>query len=500
LRKKLADKIRESLASVVPITLIVLLLTFCLCPVELGTLSLFFVGAVALIFGMGLFTLGADMSMMPMGSHIGAFMTRKRDLRFLGIVALVMGVLITVAEPDLAVLAHQVPSVPDAVLIWSVAIGVGLFLVLAVLRIVFQKSLSLILIILYGILFALSFFIPQDFFAVAFDSGGVTTGPITVPFILSLGVGVAAVHGGKGGQDDSFGLVSLCSVGPILAVMILSLLYPMQPTQVTETVVSNPGTTHDLLRLFGDALPHYFQEVGVALAPIVILFGFFQIKYLKLPASQVLRMAVGVVYTYLGLVLFLTGVNVGFMPLGNLLGSKIAAESYRWLLVPLGMVIGYFIVKAEPAVHVLNEQVEEISGGTVSRDTMMKTLSIGMAISVGLSMLRVVTGINLQWFLLPGYALALILTFFVPKIFTAIAFDSGGVASGPMTATFLLPLAMGACQAVGGNVMTDAFGIVAMVAMTPLIAIQLLGLVYKLKSKRNAAVVPVAEDDEVIEL
>lgn len=500
MRKKLVAKIKESLSAVLPITLIVLLLTFTLCPVELGTLSLFFMGAVLLIFGMGLFTLGADMAMMPMGSYMGAHMTRRRNLMFLIAVSALMGVLITVAEPDLAVLANQVPAVPNAVLIWSVAGGVGLFLVLAMLRIVFQKSLSLMLIAFYGLLFILSVFASPDYFAVAFDSGGVTTGPITVPFILAMGVGVAGVHSGQSAQDDSFGLVALCSIGPIMAVMIMGLFYPAQAGDVGQTVVENPATTGQLLEMFGSALPHYFKEVGIAISPIILLFSFFQVKYLKLPASQVLRMGVGVVYTYSGLVLFLTGVNVGFMPLGNLLGSRLALTEYRWLLAPLGMVIGYFIVKAEPAVHVLNEQVEEISGGAISKNAMMAALSIGMAVSVGLSMVRVITGLPLQWLLVPGYALALGLSFFVPKMFTAIAFDSGGVASGPMTATFLLPLAMGACRAVGGNVLTDAFGIVAMVAMTPLIAVQLLGLVYKVKSGRQAPAAPSQESEEVIEL
>ena len=485
MRKKLVSKVRESLSSVLPITGIVLLLAFTISPMQVGVLGLFLMGALMLILGMGLFTLGADMAMMPMGTHMGAHLTRRRRLYLMILVSFLMGILITIAEPDLSVLARQVPAVPDAVIIGAVALGVGLFLVLAVLRIVFQISLRILLIIFYLAVFALTAFANPDYLAVAFDSGGVTTGPITVPFILALGIGVAGVGAGKSGQDDSFGLVALCSIGPILAVTLMGLYYPAAPQDVLETAMNNPGTTTDMLALFGHALPHYFRDVAIALSPMVALFLFFQWRYLKLPKSQLARMAVGVLYTYLGLVVFLAGVNVGFMPAGNLMGRQIASLPFRWILVPLGMVIGYFIVSAEPAVHVLVEQVEELTGGTISKKAMMGSLAAGMALSVGLSMVRAMTGISLWFFLVPGYLLALVLSFFVPRIFTAIAFDSGGVASGPMTATFLLPFAMGVTSAVGGNIMRDAFGTVAMVAMTPLITIQVLGLVYSLKSHKD---------------
>ncbi len=495
MRKKLILKVRESLSSVLPITLIVLLLAFTIAPMEVGVLGLFLMGAVTLIFGMGLFTLGADMAMMPMGSHMGAHLTKRRKLYLIIFVSFLMGMLITVAEPDLQVLARQVPAVPDAVLIWAVALGVGFFLVLAVMRIVFQKSLRLLLIGFYIIVFGLAALANRDYLAVAFDSGGVTTGPITVPFILALGIGVAGVRSGQNAQDDSFGLVALCSIGPILAVTVMGIFYPASPGEAASVAAQNPQTTIEMLRLFGEALPHYFRDVAIALSPIVLLFAFFQWRFLKLPGSQLVRMGVGILYTYLGLVIFLAGVNVGFLPAGNFLGDQIARLPYRWILVPLGMVIGYFIVSAEPAVHVLNEQVEEVTSGAISKQAMMISLACGMALSIGLSMVRVLTGLALWYFLAPGYLLALGLSFFVPKIFTAIAFDSGGVASGPMTATFLLPFAMGVTKAVGGNIMQDAFGTVAMVAMTPLLTIQILGLIYEMKTRKDARIQKLGETD-----
>ena len=506
--KKLLIKIRESLTSVLPITAIVVLLHIFVAPMSFETMALFLVGAVFLILGMGLFTLGADTAMMPMGEQMGAQLTKSRNLSLLVIVCVLMGIVITVAEPDLQILAQQVPAVPDAVLIAAVAIGVGIFLVIALLRIVFQLKLSYILIFFYIVVFGLAAFAPDSFLAVAFDSGGVTTGPITVPFIMALGVGVASVRGGRSSEDDSFGLISLCSVGPILAVLIMGMLYNSSSGGYAASLdLPSVKGLGQVLMLFVHSLPEYMKEVAVALLPIVAFFSIFQMVFLKLPKTQLLKMGVGVLYTYLGLSVFLTGVNVGFMPAGNYLGSQIASLDYNWILIPISMVIGFFIVAAEPAVHVLNKQVEEVSGGAISKSAMLISLSVGVAISLGLAMVRVMTGISIWYFLIPGYVLALILTFFVPNIFTGIAFDSGGVASGPMTATFLLPFAMGACGAVGGNILTDAFGIVAMVAMTPLITIQILGLIYNIKVKRTAEKLPtfvhdatVDTEDEIIDL
>jgi len=339
---------------------------------------------------------------------------------------------------------------------------------------------------------------------VAFDSGGVTTGPMTVPFIMALGLGLAALGKSRQSGEDSFGMIALCSVGPILAVLVLGLTYRAEGGSYEPFVIPEINSTRELGLQFGAAFPAYMKEVLGALLPIMIFFLVFQMLFLRLRKKQLGKLLVGLLYTFGGLTLFLTGVNVGFMPVGHFLGAELAGLSYRWVLVPLGMVIGYFIVKAEPAVLVLNKQVEDITSGAIPQRMMMAGLSMGMALSVGLSMLRVLTGLPLLALLLPGYALALGLSFVVPPIFTAIAFDSGGVASGPMTATFLLPLAMGACEAVQGNMLQDAFGIVAMVAMTPLMMIQLIGLIYRIKTeglRRRPSRLPLEEEtDELIAL
>lgn len=502
---KLKSKIQESLSSVLPITAIVLALSVFLVPMDVGTFLLFLCGAVMLIVGMGMFQLGADISMTPIGEGIGVSLSHSKKIVYMALISLVMGVLITIAEPDLQVLSNQVPAIPNMVLILTVAVGVGIFLALAVLRIVLKINLSNLLSILYIGLLTLSFFIPKDFLAVAFDSGGVTTGPITVPFIMALGVGLSSVRTDKDASSDSFGLVALSSIGPILAVMILGCFYPTNGSAFSSDELLGVETVQDVARAFVVELPKYIKEVAISLVPIFAMYLLFQLRSHRFQHRQRRRIFIGFVYTYLGLVLFLCGVNVGFAPVGTALGSELAGTPQKWLLVPIGVLIGYFIVKAEPAIQILNKQVEEVTNGAVSAKAMNSCLSIGVAVSVGLAMLRILADIPLQWIILPGYVIALVLSRFVPKMFVGIAFDSGGVASGPMTSTFLLPLCIGASQMLGRNVMTTAFGVVALVAMTPLIAIQIMGLVYRIKLHRmekNAKPNDMLPDDsdEIIEI
>ena len=485
-RSKLNEKLQESLAAVLPILAIVLILSFTIAPLPTSVLMAFLFGAVLLVVGMMFFSLGAELAMSPMGERVGACITKTRRVGIMLTLGFLLGFLITISEPDLQVLANQVQAVPNMVLIVTVAVGVGLFLCFAMLRMLLSVPLNTMLVGFYIVVFVLAMFVPKDFLAVAFDSGGVTTGPMTVPFIMAMGVGVSAIRSDKHSANDSFGLVALCSIGPILAVLILSLIFRPDGGSYTAVVIPEIGDSAALWQLFFVAFPTYFKEIAVSLLPIAAFFAVFDLVSLHLERKQLIRIGVGLAYTYLGLVIFLTGVNVGFMPAGNYLGSVIAGLSCNWIIIPIGMLIGYFIVMAEPAVYVLMRQVEELTDGAIPGSAMKHSLSIGVAVSVGLAMIRVLTGVSIFYLLVPGYAVAIALSFFVPKLFTAIAFDSGGVASGPMATTFLLPFAMGACSAVGGNIVTDAFGVVAMVAMTPLITIQGLGLIYRLRTKHGA--------------
>jgi uncharacterized membrane protein (DUF485 family) len=496
LNVKLKEKIRESLSAVLPITGIVLMLSIFLIPMELGSVVMFLTGALMLIVGMGFFQLGAEMAMTPLGEGVGVQISKMKKLLTVLLTGFLMGVIITVSEPDLQVLAGQVPSVPNMVLIMTVAVGVGLFLALAIVRIRYKISLSMLLIVCYLALILVSAFVPKEFLAVAFDSGGVTTGPMTVPFIMAMGVGLASVRSDKNAANDSFGLVALSSVGPILAVLILGCFFKPTEAAYTLTDVATVVTTQDVARVFAQGLPLYAREVLLSLVPILWVFLIFQWLTHRYHGLQIKRIIVGFGYTYIGLVLFLCGANVGFAPVGAYLGKELAGLSLRWILVPIGALIGYYIVKAEPAIQVLNHQVEAVTNGAISVKMMNRCMQIGVAASVGLAMLRVLTGISIQWFVIPGYIIALVLSRMVPDIFIGIAFDSGGVASGPMTSTFLLPLSIGVCEALGGNLMTDAFGVVALVALTPLIAIQLMGLVYKLKTAKRTQTVPAAIADD----
>ena len=503
--KELWSKIKEALISALPITAIVYILA--LTPAfdfSRDELITFTIGAVLLILGIGLFNMGADLAMTPMGTHVGAGLSKQRKLGLLLAVCFVLGVLITIAEPDLQVLAKQVSAVMNGtVLICAVGIGVGAFLLVAILRIVFKKSLSHILMLFYMLLFALALLLAVNdnlnLLPLAFDSGGVTTGPITVPFIMALGVGISSVLGDKRNKENSFGLVALCSVGPVMAVLLLGVFSRNDLTyQVPDYSVSS-----DILDSFLSKAAHTAQEVAIALGLIVVFFLICQIAFLRLPRKRLYRIGVGVLLTYVGLVLFLTGVNVGFMPIGYKLGYTLAQKSEVMLTV-FGLVMGVLVVLAEPAIHVLNQQVEDVTGGFVTRKSMIMGLCIGVGASIALSVIRIIFDFSLVYYIIPGYFISLALSLFVPPVYTAIAFDSGGVASGPMTSGFILPFAVGACVALQGAdaVLRDAFGVVALVAMTPLITIQLLGfraiLADKVKERKAMKRILDADDQQII--
>lgn len=497
--KKLFLKLKEALAAVGPLLLIVLALSLTVAEVPSGVMLSFLGGAVLLVIGMSLFSCGVEMSMELMGQRLGSSLTKTKRLWLIALVGTLLGFFITVSEPDLQVLANQVNSIPRFALIGAVAIGVALFLVLAILRMLFKIPLRQLLFVAYGVVFLLAAFSPKEFLAVAFDAGGVTTGPVTVPFIMAFGIGISSIRNDERAAEDSFGLVSLCSVGPILAVLLLGLVFKPDSVSYSQTMIANVGDSIKLGKVFLNAFPETIEDVAVAILPIIVFFGLFQISLVKMERNALIRIANGLLYTYVGLVLFLTGANVGFMPAGSFLGQILAVMPSRWIIVPIGMLIGYFLVRAEPAVSVLTKQVEEITDGAVAARSLESALSLAVAVSVGIAMLRVLTGISIMWFVLPGYAVAILLSGWTPAIYTAIAFDSGGVASGPMTAAFLLPFAVGASISVGGNVVTDAFGVVAMVAMTPLITLQILGLAVR-RQKKNRVDTENGYADPFIEL
>ena len=498
MKKLLWAKFKESFLAVLPIIVIVLVLTLTVAPMPFYSMVLFLLSAMMMILGITLFNLGVDVSLMPIGEHVGSGLVKSRNLRLIVVLTFVIGTFISIAEPDLHVLAGQISGIPNAVIIAAVSAGVGIALVGAFLRILFQVRLAQLLAICYILAFILSGFTSKNFLSIAWEAGAVTTGPIMVPFVMALGLGLASVRGDKTTEEDSFGLVAFCLVGPILTMLFLGLFF--EPSGGSVLVIPELLSLGNIFLLYLASFPEYLGQVALARLPILLLFIVFQLVSLRLRKKTLLKILIGTVYTYMGLVLFLTSVNVGFMPVGYQLGGSLITNVPPWALILIGLATGYFVVAAEPAVFVLKEQVEEITDGAIPGRTMGIGLSIGVGISVGLSMFRILTETSLLYIVIPGYIIVLLLALIVPPLFTAIAFDSGAVASGPLAATFLLPLAMGACETIGGNIFTDAFGIVALIALTPVLTIQFFGLVYRIKAKRaeKDIVIPVAEDSIII--
>lgn len=485
--KSILKKFKEAAMGVIPITIILLIVNFAVSPMSTGNLISFLVGALLLVLGLALYNFGCGSSIEFIGGQTGSHVSKTSKLWLILALCGIIGFVVTVAEPDLSVLAEQVSGIDNFVLIAAIALGVGVFMLIAVLRLVLKIELKWILLFFYAILFIMAFVLPREFVPLAFDSSGVTTGPVTVPFIMALGASLSVTLGGKDSQDSSFGIVGICSIGPVFAVMILSLIKNL-------SVDVSAGDSTEILNNFGDVLrnyavsfPRYLKEMAIALAPITIFFLVYNFTSLKLSGKRLAKTLFNMLYVYIGLSIFLLGANVGFVPAGKHFGDALASNPA--LLVGIGALLGAVIVLAEPAVHVLTKQVEDITGGTIKNRTILIVMCLSMAVAIGLSMLRIIFDIDLRWVLLAGYGIALTLMFFVPKIFTGIAFDSGGVASGAMTAAFLLPLANGATYAIYGDrpnvssfLMNDAFGVIALVAMTPLVTIQILGLVYKLRA------------------
>lgn len=485
------SKFKEVLYSVIPITVIVLILHFSLTPLETTMIIRFFVGAVIIIIGLTIFLAGVDVGITPIGNNMGSAIAKSNKIRIVAIAGLLLGFFISIAEPDLHIMAGQVDTVTAGMItkgsiVVIVSIGVAVMLALGLFRIVYSIQLYKVFSVLYGLIFFLALFTSPEFLAISFDASGATTGALTVPFILALAMGVSILKkDSKSSEKDSFGLVAIASIGAIISVMIMSII--SKTDKITGSLEGNLAVSSSVIRPFIEKLPTIATEVFVALAPIIILFIIFQKVSFKLSRSTERKILFGMLFTFIGLVMFLLGVNAGFMEVGSAVGYKLASMDNKAAVVIVGFILGMVTILAEPAVYVLTHQIEDVTSGYVKRKVVMLALSIGVALAVALSIVRIlIPQIQLWHYLLPGYIISLALTYIVPKLFVGIAFDSGGVASGPMTATFILAFAQGAAEAIeGANVLVDGFGIIAMVAMTPIIALQVLGFMFKIKSKKE---------------
>ena len=505
MRKKrletLLEKIKEACTSALPIALIILFLSFTICPLPNDIFLAFVVGTCMMTVGLGLFSLGAELSMERIGAHIGANLTKSRKIPIIAILSLIVGVLITISEPDLHVLAGYTGD-QKFPFILAVAAGLGVFLVVAVFRIIFNIKFKYILIVGYGTILILSiiaYIINPTFLAIAYDAGGVTTGAMSVPFVMSIGAGIAAITSQNSDDDTSFGLMAVCSIGPIISILIMGLAGGFENISYTAHDLPVFFNSREMGISFVSAIPHIIKDVLMGLLPILAFFGIYQIFTERVHRQDMAQISMGAIYVFLGMVLFLVGVNVGFMPVGSYLGGAFSAMKYSWIIVPVGMIIGFCMTYAEPAVGVLNKQVEDATSGTIPPKVLPMAMALGVALSAGISMMRALTGTTILPFLIVGYLAAVVMAFFCPSLFTSIAFDAGGVASGVMAATFLLPLSIGICTARGATsdqIMIDAFGTIALIAMAPTITIQIVGIIYKIKLSHSKTAA--SEDTDIL--
>ena len=476
--KEFKKNLHSAAATILPIVFIVQIITLII-PVKTGVLVSFLISSVLLIIGSGLFTFGAELSMELIGNKIGKDLVRSKKVWLILIVSFVIGTIVTVAEPDLLVLAEQLTSIPTWLLILTISVGVGLCVMLASARSLFGLNLNALLIIGFIIIFGLMFFIPEDFIPVAFDSGGVTTGTMSVPFILTLGIGLVSSRIDKKAKEESFGLIALASTGPIIMVMLLGLFMNYESGMTFDSsIYTNYSFSNYLTQTV-----NCFKDVLVSILPILVVFFIYQGLTKRVKKKEFRKIMFGTLITILGLTIFLVASNVGFLNMGYYIGNYFSSIGYKEILIPIIMILAFFIAIAEPAVVILLDQIEEFTAGGISNKLLKVALALGVSIASGLALHRAFTGTSFMIYALIGYGIALLLTFFIPKVFTAIAFDAGGATGGSLTTTFLLPIAIGSCVAVGGNVYTDAFGLASMVSLVPIITVEVVGLIYDVKSR-----------------
>ena len=475
----LKQKFFDSIISILPIMIIILIVGSFL-QFSVTTILSIVISTILLVIGISLFTYGSEISMIEIGKSIGSSLVNTKSPLFIFIISIIVGIIITIAEPDLKVLASQMTAINPKLFILIVSSGVGLFLSLATMRIIYQIDLKLILWLTYGVIILLMFIVNKEMLPISFDAGGVTTGPMSVPFIVAMGVGFSKARSRKESKNDSFGLVALCSIGPVLTVLLLSLFMDNNLSYTYDIGTEITSLSELFNSYISQALPT-LKDVSISLLPILILFIIFNISTRNIQKQKLKRVIFGLIVSFIGISLFFIGVTSGYMKIAYLIGVNMADK--QELLIILGVIIGFVIVKAEPAVAVLTEQIERITLGSINKKLINGALSIGVALAISLSILRVLNGMDILPFLVGGYLISLVLMFFTPKLFTMVAFDAGGAISGPMTSSFLLPLVIGVCYVHGGDVFTDAFGLVALVALSPLITIQILGFIYSVKLK-----------------
>ena len=470
---------QSAIATIAIMAVVFLLMAVGVLPFESNLVIAFLIGGAMLAIGQAMFLVGIDLSILEVGRRAGTRLMRMKKIWLILIFGLVFGFVTTIAEPDAQVLIAQITSFNPFLSTWLIlslfGIGAGLFVSFALFRVLKKVPLKYCLLVLYAIIFILAIFAPSEYLGFSFDAGSVATGTITAPFLLSLVIGICSVRSGST-KDDNFGAVAIVSTGPIIAVLILGIIAgPMASAGVeTEAAVG-----------FVPILVENIKDVSIALSPLLVIFILLQIFILKLPLRQAIKALVGFLISYVGLICFLTGVFYGFSPMGTFVGENLAGLG-TWLILLLGAVLGFLIVFTEPSILVLAGEVEDVTSTLLKKWVIYLALGIGIAISVTIGLVHVVYNVNLWYIILPVMAVAILLSFVIPPIFTGIAFDSGGIASGTMTVAFILPICTGLSGVInGGNVLTEAFGLAGIVASVPILTIEILGLIYMVMNKKN---------------
>lgn len=495
MHKIFLTKLKNVSLSVLPFAVLVVIISTTLLDIPFWDIIKFLLCAVLVIIGIVLFNVGTEKSMIKMGGYVGAELSKRNKVWVILLSVLLIGTIVTIAEPDLLVFAEQ-SGMDKWIYVMTVALGLGIFFVLATLRIILKVKMSTIFAVCYGAVILLIFFVPEQFVPLACDSSGVTTGPLSVPFIIAIGLGLSAVRSGDSSRDDSFGIVGICSIGPIIAIMIMGAIFGGSP-EPNVTSIQTADSLGGVVSQIGAGALVSMKDIALSLTPIVLFFAFYQLAFLKLPFKEVMRLCIGLVYTFIGICIFFVGVRVGFLPLGNELGIGLGLGSVSWILIPFSLVLGALIVFVEPAIYILIKQVEDLTNGIVKKRSMMIALSIGVSISVMLSVVRVVCEIDLLYILVPMILICIIIPFFIPTIFTSIAFDSGGIASGMMASCFIVPFMQGVCMSYNNDLVLFGFGTIALIATTPILVIEIMGL-YSQVATKNAIRLGKQSDTKVV--
>lgn len=486
----LLRKFKEVGVAMLPIVVIALILNFTVVHMSNEVLMQFLIGTLLVYVGQVIFLVGVDNSLVSIGHLVGIQIVKYKKIFIVLLLVGIFGFVATVADPDVTILSNQLHEInndiPQLMLICFVGVGVGVYVVIFTLKTILKIKLKYITIASFIIIFVLCFFAPSNFIAFAFDSGGVTTGPITVPIILALGIGIASLSGRH--SEDSFGVVSLSAIGPIIAVLILGIIF--KDSSVDQVVISFSNSD------FGNIWLSTMQQIAIGIAPITLVFLIFNFISIKLSRKKLYRIISGTLITYIGLVLFLSGVTYGFSEAGYMIGNSIGKTDFYQIIIPIGVVLGFAIAFTEPGVKVLGQQVELLTSGHIRKKVLFIFLAIGLGLAMLVSMLRVIYQFHILYVVVPGYIIILILQFVVSDEFVGIGFDSGAVASGPMSATFLLPIAVGLCDALNHQVLSDAYGIIALISLFPILMVLLLGLIYKLKTKKTILEIRQVKNDK----